>query len=108
MKVTLLAGALFWGLMAAGLSAGDYSIRQLKQTHSDGYYKAGEEVVVTGQLFKGKAPAVEEKLCIVTKWEGREVDRKEIPSGGKPFSISYKSDKPGWVYFGFMVKGPDG
>ena len=102
------SGPLFLALMAVGLSAGDYAIRQLKQTHPDGYYKAGEVVVVTGQLFKGKTPAVEEKLCIVTKWEGRVVDRKEIPCDGKPFSITYKSDKPGWVYFGFMVKGTDG
>ena len=103
-----LAGALFFALMAAGLSAGEYSIRQLKMNHPEGYYKAGEEVVVTGQLFKGKDPAVGEKLCIVTKWEGREVGRKEIPCDGKAFRIPYKGDKPGWVYFGFMVKGPDG
>ena len=107
MKVKLFAGALFLALLMA-VSAGDYSIRQLKLSHPDGYYKAGEEVVVTGQLFKGKAPAVEGKLCVVTKWEGAAVDRKEIPCDGKPFSISYKSDKPGWVYFGFMVIGPDG
>ena len=108
MKVKELAGTLFLALMAAGLSAGDYSIRQLKMTHPDGYYKAGEEVVVTGQLFKGKAPAVEEKLCVVTKWEGKEIGRKDIPCDGKAFRISYKGDKPGWVYFGFMVKSPDG
>ena len=58
MKANVLAGTLFWALMAAGLSAGDYSIPQLKMTRPDGYYKAGEEVVVTGQLFKGKTPAV--------------------------------------------------
>ena len=108
MKKTLAVTTLFMVCGLIGLFAGDYSVRQLKLSHPDGFYKSGEEVVVTGQLFKGKTPAVEEKLCIVTKWEGREVDRKEIPCDGKPFSISYKSDKTGWVYFGFMVKGPDG
>ena len=108
MKKTLAGTTLFLVCGLIGLLAGDYSVRQLKLSHPDGFYKSGEEVVVTGQLFKGKAPAAEEKLRVVTKWEGKVVDTKDIPCDGKAFQITYKNDKPGWVYFGFMVIGADG
>ena len=108
MKVKLPGLALFLVLAAMKLSAGDYSVRQLELNHPEGFYESGEEVVIAGQLFKGDVPAAGETLCAVTKWEGREVDRKEILCNGEPFRLTYRSDKPGWVYFGFMVKGPDG
>ena len=108
MKKKASCMALFLALMSIRLFAGDYTVHQLELSHPEGYYKSGEEVVVTGQLFKGNAPAAEEKLCVTIKWEGRKADYKEFPCDGKPFQVSYKSDKPGWVYFGFTVKGPDG
>lgn len=95
-------------LAAARLFAGDYSVRQLELNHPDGFYRSGEEVIVSGQLFKSGVPAAGETLCAVVKWEGKEVDRKEIPCNGEPFRIAYRSETPGWVYFAFMVKGPDG
>ena len=108
MKKKASCMALFLALMSIRLFAGDYTVHQLELSHPEGYYKSGEEVVVTGQLFKGKVPAAEEKLCVTIKWEGRKADYKEFPCDGKPFQVSYKSDKPGWVYFFFTVKGPDG
>ena len=100
MKVKLPGLALFLVLAAMKLSAGDYSVRQLELNHPEGFYESGEEVVIAGQLFKGDVPTAGETLCAVTKWEGREVDRKEILCNGEPFRLTYRSDKPGWVYFG--------
>ena len=108
MRKKLTTAVLLTLTAISGLFAGDYSIRQMKLNHPDGFYRAGEEVVVTGQLFKGNVPAAAEKLCVVTKWEGKVVGRREIPGGGKSFRVSYKTGQPGWVYFGFMVIGPDG
>ena len=94
---------------AAGLSAGDFSIKRLTLNHSDGFYKRGEEVVVTGRLLKAGKPAPEYKLRVDTRWESiKVVDTQEFPCDGKPFRVSFKSDKPGWVYFTFKVIGPDG
>lgn len=95
-------------LVMLGISAGDYAMKDLTLNHPDGFYETGEEVVVTGQVLKAGAPVNEGKLRVVTKWEGREVDTKEFPFDGKPFRVTYKGTKPGWVYFGFMVIGPDG
>ena len=95
-------------LATAKLFAGDYSVRQLELNHPDGSYRSGEEVVITGQLFEGDVPAVGETICAVVKWEGKEVDCKEMPCNGESFRIAYRSDTPGWVYFGFMVKDPNG
>ena len=89
-------------------SAGDYVIRRLKLNHNDAIYKCGEEVVVTGRLLKNASPVTEGKLRVITKWEGFEVGSTDIDCNGKSFKVTYKSDKPGWVYFAFQVIGPDG
>jgi len=95
-------------LVMLGVFAGDYAMKDLKLNHPDGFYKNGEEVVVTGQVFKAGSPATRGKLRVVTKWEGKTVSTKEFPFDGKPFRITYKGTQPGWVYFGFMVIGADG
>ena len=91
-----------------GVSAGDYSIAQLKLNHNDALYKCGEEVVVTGKLLKGEKPVAEGKLRVITKWEGFEVAMQDIPCDGGPFKVTYKSTKPGWVCFAFMVLDANG
>ena len=101
--------ALLGVVFAVGAFAGDFAIRGLKLNHSDGFYKKGEEIVVTGRLLKGGQPAPEYKLRAVTRWESvKAVATKDFPCDGKPFEVTFKSDKPGWVYFTFQVIGPDG
>ena len=95
-------------MLAMWVTAGDYSMKELTLNHSDGFYKSVEEIVVTGQLLKAGAPVDAGKLRIVTKWEGKTISTKNLPCDGKPFRITYKNDKPGWVYFGFIVVGEDG
>ncbi len=95
-------------LVVLGISAGDYAMKDLTLNHPDGFYKSGEEVVVTGQVLKAGAPVTTGNLRVVTRWEGKLVSTKEFPNDGKPFRITYKGTQPGWVYFGFMVIGPDG
>lgn len=97
------------GMLAAGLSAGDFSVRALKLDHPGGFYDRGEEIVVTGTLLKGGKPAPKYKLRVTARWESvKAVDSKEFPCDGKPFRFTFKSDNPGWVYFTLQVIGPDG
>ena len=108
MKHKLLGIAALLFAMIVGASAGDYTIRRLNLNHDDALYKCGEEVAVTGRLIKAGAAVKEGKLRVITKWEGFEVAQKDIPCDGNSFKVTYKSDKPGWVYFAFQVIGPDG
>ena len=108
MKRKLFGIAALLALTLLSVSAGDYSIRRLKLNHNDALYKSGEEVVVTGRLTKGGAAVTGGKLRVTVKWEGRVVETKDLPCDGKSFKITYKGEKPGWVYFSFAVVGPDG
>ena len=102
--------SLLWCLVfMSGVFAGDFSIKDLKLDRPNGFYKRGEEVVVTGTLLKAGKPAPEYKLRAVTRWESiKTVATRDFPCDGKPFEVTFKSDKPGWVYFTFQVIGPDG
>ena len=104
----VIAFALLFACLTAALPAGDYAVQNLKLNHPEGFYKCGEEVVVTGQLVKAGEPVTEGKLRAVVKWEGKILSTDQLPCDGKPFRVTYKSDKPGWVYFGFQVVGADG
>ena len=96
-------------MLVSGVYAGDFSIKEFKLDHEDGFYKRGEEIVVTGTLLKAGNPAPEYKLRAITRWESvKVVATQDIPCDGNPFKVTYKSDKPGWVYFVFQVIGPDG
>ena len=104
-----LSIALLGAVFASGVFAGDFALRNLKIDHADGFYKRGEEIVVTGVLLKGGQAAPEYKLRASTRWESvKTVAKQEFPCDGKPFKVTFKSEKPGWVYFAFQVIGPDG
>ena len=96
-------------LLLSGVFAGDFAVRGLALDHPDGFYRRGEEIVVTGTLLKKGRPAPGYKLRVVTRWESvKVVDTREFPCDGRPFRVTFKSDEPGWVYFAFHVIGPDG
>ena len=103
--VLLIASAAF----VSGAFAGDFAVRKLKLNRPDGIYRKGEEIVVTGTLLKAKRPAPEYKLRVTTRWDSiKVVDTREFPCDGKPFEVTFKSDRPGWVYFTFQVIDADG
>ena len=105
----LLIAAVLAAVAAAGYAAETYSVKNLNLDHADGFYKCGETVVVTGELLKGGKPVTEGKLRVLVKWENKELSQKDLPCDGKPFRVTFdKGEKPGWVYFGFQVIGPDG
>jgi len=92
----------------AALSAGPYNIKNFNLNKADGIYKAGETVVVTGLLASRNTPVTVGTLRCNIKWEGKVVETRDFPCDGKSFSVSYKADKPGWVYFEFLVLDKDG
>ena len=97
------------GMLISGVHAGDFAVHRLKLDHPDGIYKKGETITVTGTLLKAKKPAPEYKLRVTTRWDSvKVVDAREFPCDGKPFEVTFKSDKPGWVYFTFQVIDADG
>ena len=69
----------------------------------DGFYKSGETATCTVQFFKDGEPLVGEKVFFLMRWENKNVKRQIFVTDGKPKKFSYKSDKPGWIYFGFQV-----
>ena len=107
-KIKLMALFAAVGAVFSGLFAGDFAIRDLKLDHPEGFYKKGEEIVVTGCLLKGGKPAPEYKLRVTTKLESVRAVAKQEFSCGKPFRVTYTGTEPGWVYFTFQVIGPDG
>ena len=96
-------------ICGSGAFADGFRIRGLKLNRQNGIYEKGEEVVVTGTLLKSGKPAPEYKLRVLTKWESvKTLATDDFPCDGKPFRVSFRGDKPGWVYFAFQVVGPDG
>ena len=74
----------------------------------DGFYESGETATCTVQLFKDGEPLVGEKVFVLIRWENKNVKRQVFVADGKPKKFSYRSDKPGWVYFGFQVLDENG
>jgi len=106
-KTAALLSALL--ALCAAIHAGNFAVRNLKLNRPDGIYKKGEEIIVTGTLLKAKKPAPEYKLRVTTLWDSQKaVATREFPCDGKPFEVTFRSDRPGWVYFTFQVIGPDG
>ena len=92
-----------------GVFAGDFAIHDLNLDRPDGFYRKGETIIVTGKLLKAGRPAPEYKLRAITRWESiKPVATQDFPCDGNPFEVTFKCDRPGWVYFAFQVIGPDG
>ena len=107
--INFFALLVFVGMLASSVFAGDFTLSGLKMNHPAGFYKRGEEIVVTGTLLKGGKPAPGYKLRAVARWESvKTVATEDFPCDGKPFRLTFKSDKPGWVYFTFQVISPHG
>lgn len=86
---------------------GAYSL-QLRMEKPDAHYRTGETAVCHVLLLKDGKPVSGEKLLCTVKWEGKPVRRDILECGGAPGEVHFKSEKPGWVYFGFEVLDKDG
>jgi len=75
---------------------------------TDGFYKVGEETVCTATLMNDGKPAVGEKLRCTVKRERDILRQDEFLCDGKPMTIRASMDRPGWLFFGFEIIGPDG
>ena len=74
----------------------------------DGIYKSGDTAVCTVLVCKDGKPLVGETVRVLQRWEGRIVRTEKFVADGRPVTISCKSDKPGWVYFGAEVLDGNG
>ena len=93
---------LLLSALASLAVCGDYT-GKIELDHPDGFYKSGETATCTVQFFKDGKPLVGEKVFFLMRWENATIKRRIFVTDGKPKKFSYKSDKPGWVYFGFQV-----
>ena len=94
----LMLSATLFTLAVCGAYTGKITLDK-----PDGFYKSGETATCTVQFFKDGKPLKGEKVFVLVRWENRNVKRQVFVTDGKPKKFSYKSDKPGWVYFGFQV-----
>ena len=100
-----------WAVLTAVFGAlaacGAYTSK-IELDKPDGFYKSGETATCTVELFKDGQVLAGEKVRLITRWEGKNVKTEDRVADGKPMTISYTGEKPGWVYFGVQVLGKDG
>ena len=73
-----------------------------------GQYQSGETVKCSVLLTKDNQPLKGVKARCTIKWESKPVEVKTFETTGKPVEFTYKSDKPGWVYFGVEILNEKG
>ena len=90
-------------LAAAAFGADKFSGQRITLDKSDGKYKVGDTATCRFTLLKNGRPCSGVKARMILRWEGKAIKTEEFETDGKPKTFSYKSDKPGWAYFGFQV-----
>ncbi len=105
MKLTVL----IYGLLAISpaVALAGYSV-DVRLDKSDGFYRVGEETICTATLLNDGKPAVGEKLRCTVKRERDIFGQQEFLCDGKAVTIRASMDRPGWLFFGFEIIGPDG
>ena len=95
-------------LLAAPMLFAAYKGHKIGMDHADGYYRTGETAICRVTLCQDGKPLVGTKARMIMRWESKTIEQKEFTTTGKPVEFSYKSDKPGWIYFGFEVMDANG
>ena len=91
--------------MAFSASAQNYTF-DIRQTHADGIYRAGEPVTFSVSLLEnGEAAAGKGVRCIVYH-DGREVKREDFPGQNKAQCVT-SLEKPGWCQLTVVGLNPD-
>jgi cephalosporin-C deacetylase len=93
--------------MTSAAAWADYSM-DVKLDKSDGYYTAGETTICTATLLHDGKPAVGEKLRCTVKREQDVWRQDEFVCNGRAMIVKASMDRPGWLFFGFEIIGPDG
>ena len=101
--------AFFWAAVcsAATLFA-DFTGHKIELDRPDGYYQVGDTAVCTVTLGKDGKPLSGLMARGTVYFEGKVVERRDFMTDGRPVRFSYRSDKPGWVYFRFEVMDRNG
>lgn len=105
MKLTLLIHALI--VITSATAYGAYSV-DVRLDKRDGFYTTGEKAVCTATLMNNGKPATGEKLRCSVKAERQVLRQEEFLCDGKAVTIEAAIDRPGWLFFGFEIIGPDG
>ena len=105
MKFSATAWAVF---SAASTLLADFTGHKIELSRPDGYYRVGDTAVCSVTLGKDGKPLSGLGARCTIYWEGKEVERHDFMTAGKPVGFSYRSDRPGWVYFRFEVKDRNG
>ena len=105
MKLAVLIHVIVAITSAAAFAGYSVDVRLDKR---DGFYKVGEETVCTATLMTDGKPAVGEKLRCTVKRERDILRQEEFLCDGKAVTIRASMDRPGWLFFGFEIIGPDG
>ena len=105
MKKTFLSLSLAFAVTAL---FGAYTGHKIEMDHADGYYRAGETATCRITLCEDGKPLKGARARAIVRWEGETLERKEFETTGKPIEFSYKSDKPGWVFFCFQLLDENG
>ncbi len=95
-------------LLTSSILSAAYRGHKIGMDHADGYYRTGETAVCRVTLCEDGKPLEGTRARMIMRWESKIIEKKEFTTTGKPVEFSYKSDKPGWVYFGFEVLDAEG
>ena len=103
MAMKKVLGLLLSSFLAVCASA-KYSA-EISLDKENGVYRTGDTVVCRVLLKKDGQPIKGAKARLVRKWESWDVKRTDFETTGEPVEFTYRSTRPGWVYFGVEVLG---
>jgi len=99
--------SVIMGAILAATALGKYDA-EIDVDNENGIYRVGETAVCRVMLRKDGNPLKGAPARLVQKWEGQVVKYVPFTTTGEPMEFSYKSDKPGWAYFGFELLDENG
>lgn len=108
MRKSLLKCSFLAFFAALSLAVRGAYTGELELDKPDGIYRSGETATCSVLIFKDGKPLVGEKVRVLLRWEAQTVRTEDFVADGRPRTFSWRSDKPGWVYFGVQVLDGEG
>ena len=90
-------------LIAVSLSAGKVKFKCTVNS-KDGFFKTGETVKFTAQMFEDKKPAENLKLGYRLMYDKKAI-KCGFVNGNETLSFTVKADRPGWIYLRLFAFG---
>ena len=78
------------------LTAGEITFK-FSCNKSEPFFKTGEKVILTGEVFDDGKPAVDQNVSVTLTSNTKTVKRIGKVKAGKPFTFEYTPDAPGWL-----------